>query len=153
MMEVLIVVVSGIGGAWLMTFFLRGINQLLSHGVRVPLILSQVVHHYFNGAPFYSLRYKNAYGHAIHLLAGVFFAYCYHLLWSRGIGGFNVRDICLFGVVNGLVGVIGWWLFLKVTFEPEQVREKLFFPTVLIAHIPFAFGVAVIYFGLISLLT
>jgi hypothetical protein len=58
----------------------------------------------------------------------------------------------LFGLVNGLVGMAGWFVFLRTTYEPEQVNENAFFPVILIAHVPFALGVTVIYFGLWSLI-
>src|SRR5690606_2784523 len=135
-----------------MTLFLRLINDYLRHGVRVPLILGQVVHHYFNGSPLYHLRHKNKYGHAIHLLVGVLFACCYTLLWSQGIGGPTGLDIIFFGLVNGVVGMLGWFLFLKSTYEPEQVEKKVFFPILIVAHIVFALGVTGIYFGLWHLL-
>lgn len=144
------VVTSGVGGAWLMTVFLNWANRLVAHGVRVPLILAQVVHHYFNGAPFYDVKYKNLYGQAIHLLVGVFFAFCYSWLWGWGIGGRTWEDIFIFGLANGLVGLVGWFVFLRATYEPEQVRERVFFPVIVIAHIPFALGVTAIYFGLWS---
>jgi|SRR5690606_9606800 len=150
MSETVIVVIAGVGGAWLMTFVLRLVNLLIPHGVRVPLILAQVVHHYLNGAPFYDIKHKNAYGHAIHLSVGVFFAFCYSWLWRRDIGGFTLEDILLFGLVNGLVGMAGWFVFLRATYEPEQVSENAFFPVIVIAHVPFALGVTVIYFGLWS---
>ena len=153
MLEVVIVVISGVGGAWLMTLFLRLVNYLIPHGVRVPLILAQVVHHYFNGAPLYDVKHKNTYGHTLHLLVGVFFAFCYSWLWRRDIGGFSGGDILLFGLVNGLVGMAGWFVFLRATYEPEQVNENVFLPVIVIAHVPFAFGVTVIYYGLWSLLT
>lgn len=152
MLEVVIVVIAGVGGAWLMTLFLRLVNYLFPHGVRVPLILAQVVHHYLNGAPFYDVKHKYTYGHGLHLLVGVFFAFCYSWLWRRGIGGFTLEDILLFGLVNGVVGMVGWFVFLRATYEPEQVNENVFFPVIVIAHIPFALGVTVIYFGLWSLI-
>lgn len=151
-MEVAIVVVAGVGGAWLMTLFLRLVNYLISHGVRVPLILAQVVHHYLNGAPFYKVRHKNRYGHTLHLLAGGGFAFCYSWLWRRDIGGFTLEDILLFGLVNGLVGMAGWFVILRTAYEPEQVNENVFFPVIVMAHIPFALGVTVIYFGIWSLI-
>ncbi len=147
-MEVAIVVVAGVGGASLMTLFLRAINHLIPHGVRVPLILAQVVHHYLNGAPFYKVRHKNRYGHTLHLLVGVFFAFCYSWLWQRDIGGFTLEDIFLFGLVNGLLGMAGWFVILRTAHEPEQVNENVFFPVIVIAHIPFT----VIYFGIWSLI-
>src|SRR5690606_37527433 len=125
---IIIVFLSGIGGAALMTLFLRLINGYFRHGVRVPLILGQVVHHYFNGSPLYHVRLKNMYGHVLHLTVGVLFAYCYAWLWSYGIGGPSVSDTVVFGLVNGVVGVLGWFLFLKSTYEPEQVEKKVFFP-------------------------
>lgn len=152
MLEIVIVVVAGVGGAWLMTLFLRLVNYLIPHGVRVPLILAQVVHHYLNGAPFYDVKHKNIYGHAIHLMVGVFFAFCYSWLWRWDIGGFTWQDIFLFGLINGLVGMVGWFGFLRATYEPEQVKEKVFFPIIVIAHIPFALGVTAIYFSLWSML-
>jgi hypothetical protein len=153
MLETVIVVIAGVGGAWLMTVFLRLVNHLIPYGLRVPLILAQVVHHYFNGAPLYNVKHKNKYGHALHLLVGLFFAFCYSSLWRRDIGGFTLEDILLFGLVSGLVGMAGWFVFLRATYEPEQVNEAVFFPVIVIAHVPFAFGVTVIYYGLWSLLT
>ena len=147
-MELIIIVLSGIGGAWLMTLFLSVINRFISHGVRVPLILGQVFHHYFSGSSFYHLRHKNTYGHVIHNLVSVFFAFCYLWLWRNGIGGPSAPDILLFGFVNGLVGVAGWFVFLRATYEPQQVKEKVFFPVILIAHLVFALGVTAIYFAL-----
>jgi hypothetical protein len=82
------------------------------------------------------------------LLVGVFFAFCYVWLWHRGIGGPNTLDIIIFGFINGLVGISGWWVFLKSTYEPEQVEKSYFFPVLIIAHIVFALGVTLIYFSL-----
>src|SRR5690606_15209767 len=113
MLEVVIVIIAGVGGAWLMTLFLRLANYLIPYGLRVPLILAQVVHQYFNGAPLYNVKHKNKYGHALHLLVGVFLACCYSWLWQRNIGGLTVEDILLFGLVNGLVGMAGWFVFLR----------------------------------------
>lgn len=150
-MEIIIVFLSGIGGAALMTLFLRLINDYLRHGVRVPLILGQVVHHYFNGSPLYHVRFKNMYGTVLHLMVGVLFAYCYTLLWSSGIGGPIVLDTFVFGLVNGVVGILGWFIFLKSTYEPEQVEKRVFFPVLIVAHVVFALGVTGIYFGLWNL--
>lgn len=147
-LEIVIVLISGIGGAALMSFFLRLINDYFNHGVRVPLILGQVVHHYLNGLPFYDLRQKNKYGHFIHLTVGVIFAYCYSLLWSGGIGGPTALSTLVFGLVNGLVGMVGWFIFLKLTFEPEQIKERIFFPVIVLAHLVFALGVTCLYFTL-----
>jgi|SRR5690554_1724222 len=147
-LEIVIVFISGIGGAAFMSLFLRLINDYFSHGVRVSLILGQVVHHYFNGQPFYHLRHKNKYGQIIHMSVGILFAYCYTWLWSRGIGGPTALDTLIFGLVNGLVGMIGWFAFLQLTYEPEQVNKKIFFPIIVIAHLVFAFGVTCIYFSL-----
>lgn len=152
MLNAFIVIISGIGGAHLMTLFLRVINRYIPHGVRVPLILSQVVHHYFNGAPLYRLKDKNKYGQVIHLAVGVFFAFCYYALWRIGIGGPNFWTVILFGLVNGLLGMLGWFVFLRSTFEPEQVNEREFYPVIVFAHIAFALGVTVIYFGTWSLI-
>lgn len=147
-LDIIIVILSGIGGAALMSLFLKLINDYIRHGVRVPLILGQVVHHYLNGLPFYHLRHKNLIGHGIHLLIGVFFAFCYAWLWKRGIGGPTALHTLIFGLINGLVGIIGWLLFLRTTYEPEQVEKRIFFPVLTVAHIFFALGVTGIYYSL-----
>lgn len=73
-----------------------------------------------------------------------------------GIGGASlmslflrlINDYVIFGLINGLVGMIGWSIFLKSTFKPEQVNKNVFFPVILIAHLVFALGVTCIYFTL-----
>src|SRR5690606_32686251 len=152
-LEIVIVLISGVGGAALMTLFLRLINDYFNHGVRVPLILGQVIHHYFNGSMFYQLKHKVRYGHVIHLIVGVFFAFCYTYLWNRGIGGPTALNTFIFGLVNGLAGMVGWFIFLKSTFEPEQVNKKIFLPVIVIAHLVFALGVTCIYYTLRYLIT
>src|SRR5690554_109232 len=147
-LEIVIVLISGVGGAAFMTLFLRLINDYFHHGVRVPLILGQVVHHYFSGTRLYRLRYKTIYGHLIHLTVGVLFAICYTYLWNRGIGGPTALSTFIFGLVNGLVGMFGWFIFLRSTFEPEQVDKRIFFPVIVIAHLFFALGVTSIYHAL-----
>ena len=146
-LEVILVFLSGAGGAALMTIFLKLVNAYTRSGVRVPLILGQVVHHYFVGSGLYKLKHKNTYGHLLHILVGVFFAFCYSWFWKRGLGGPTASSIFIFGLINGIVGAAGWFLFLKSTYKPKQVKERVFFPVIVLAHFIFAFGVTGIYFG------
>src|SRR5690554_5651998 len=146
-LEIILVFISGAGGAALMTLFLNALNAYTRYGLRVPLILGQVVHHYLAGSAFYKLRHKNKYGHVLHILVGVFFAFCYTGLWGQGIGGPTASGIFVFGLINGIVGAFGWFLFLKSTYKPKQVNERVFFPVIVLAHIVFAFGVSGIYFS------
>jgi hypothetical protein len=80
-----------------------------------------------------------------HYLVGIGFAAIYHWLWSNDILHAGLFFATLLGFANGVIGAIGWAIFVAIHPNPPKLPLKSYLVAIIIGHIFFAYGIWITY--------
>ncbi len=128
-MNYISILLSGIAGTIAMTIFSVFIHTMTKRTVYIPERLSKLLTGKFT---------NRMIGYTGHFATGLVFAFAYHLLWYWGIGTISVGNAVIFGMGNGLAGVIVWLTGFKIKGEALDEPRRAFLVQVFFAHLPFA---------------
>ena len=88
---------------------------------------------------------KNVIGWVIHYFIGWIFVFVMALLFTfteqeptLGVGAF-------LGFIAGIIGISGWRIFFFFSNDPPEIEFDLFYFQLIIAHIIFGFGAALVF--------
>ena len=88
---------------------------------------------------------KSVLAWAIHYLIGLLFVYAFYLTvtglrmapsWLSGL---------IFGVIIGIVGIIGWEMMFKISGKPQITDRAGYYTQLFLAHLIFAFTTIAVY--------
>jgi hypothetical protein len=80
-----------------------------------------------------------------HYLVGIGFAAVYHWLWTNDTIPPNFIYSTLLGLLNGLIGAIGWSIFVAIHPNPPHLPLKPYLSAIILGHIFFAYGIWLTY--------
>jgi hypothetical protein len=135
-MEFKKVLSSGILGTSAMTIFSYLISQLMSENFREPEIMSFL----FKNLSITFLQYGTFLGYlawTFHYIIGFSFVFIYVKLWDNNKVKPNLISGIFLGAITGIVGIIGWYITIKIHPNPPIVNLKNFFILLFFAHIVF----------------
>lgn len=76
-----------------------------------------------------------------HYLVGISFSFIYACLWSDDIVNPTFVNATWLGMINGIVGAIGWRIFVAVHPNPPGLSLKKYLTAIIIGHVIFAYGI------------
>lgn len=119
-----------------MTIFSYAIYAITKNEVREPVLLAKLLK---GSTPERNSRSPEIIlGWIGHYSIGIIFLLLYEATWL--IAGLE-RDFIyglIFGIVAGVLGVIGWIVLFTISSEPPKIRYSLFFSQLIAAHIVFS---------------
>lgn len=77
-------------------------------------------------------------GWVIHILLGAVFLVCYEILWKFTGVIRSAQWSLIFGVLIGIVGIIGWMMMFKLHKNPPKINNTHYYIHLLFAHIVFS---------------
>lgn len=123
-----------------LTFFSLVVSYSYNRNFIEPSLLSKIVSYHLNDAPSWL---NLTLGTVLHFVVGYLFTvihlYLYQLytpIWYNGI---------FFGLVNGLLGAVIWYLTIKIYNQVLQVEVKTYLIQLVIAHILFGLTIVWMY--------
>lgn len=143
-MPVLAIIISGIVGTLVMTGAVYLFSLMDNKVMKVPKILGTMLT--FSTTPNGGLCKTPvciSIGTMAHYAMGIFFIFCYYLLWRFNVGKPDIIYAFLFGVIHGLVGMLIWSLFFKLHPRPPHVALANYLWSLMVGHLFFALSATV----------
>ena len=135
-MEFKKVLSSGILGTSAMTIFSYLVSELMSDNFREPEIMSLL----FKNLSITFLQYGTYLGclaWVFHYIIGFSFVFIYVKLWDKNTIRPNIISGIFLGAITGIIGIIGWYITLRIHPNPPTVNLRNFFILLFFAHIVF----------------
>lgn len=84
-------------------------------------------------------------GWLIHFLIGGFFLVVYAVLWEYIALIRTLLGSIVFGILIGVMGIIGWTILFKLDSNPPNINFHAYYIQLIIAHVFFSLGNLVIF--------
>lgn len=84
-----------------------------------------------------------------HYAMGIFFMFCYYLLWHFNYGKPDIFYALVFGLVHGVIGIGIWRIFFNLHPNPPDIPLTSYSIALLIGHFAFALS-GIISYNLIN---
>lgn len=119
-----------------MTIFSYFLANKKNKQFREPEILNELL----NGSSFLkvSINQKNAAGWVIHYSIGTLFTLIFHFLYKNNYFTISLLSGIIFGLLAGIIGVIGWKIMFYFNSNPPKILLKSFFIHLIVAHLIFS---------------
>lgn len=134
------IIKMALGGTTAMTLFSYLLSVTKKEKFLEPLILNQLI---------YSDKKSNnshhVMGYIIHYLVGQLFSFFYFFGFKKSKGEHFYLKALLAGIINGMIGVLGWHVTLISHKNPPKIKLKSYFFQLIIAHGIFGIFNALIY--------
>jgi hypothetical protein len=99
-----------------------------------PVLLNQLTH------PEEKVKKAhNIEGYLLHWLVGLSFSAMYKALWEKNVIQPGATSGLALGFANGIAGITGWHLMLKLHPNPPVIERKPFFVHLLATHVLFGY--------------
>ncbi|SDF51098.1 hypothetical protein [Cellulophaga baltica] len=79
-------------------------------------------------------------GWLAHFFLGGFFLVIYTYLWYNTALLQHALGSILFGIIIGILGILGWTMLFKMASNPPQINYKIYYMQLIVAHIHFSLG-------------
>jgi uncharacterized membrane protein YagU involved in acid resistance len=138
-MKFLNVMLSGIAGTAFMTLFMYLLGYITKRRLKVVKILGTMLTLYSN--PDGKLSENNkaiTIGLLTHYSIGIVFSICYLILWGNGIGKPDITYGFIFGIINGILGIFIWRLFILIHPSPPRLPFKTYMSSLVLGHVVYA---------------
>jgi hypothetical protein len=99
-----------------------------------PVLLNQLTHPEEKTKKAHNIK-----GYLLHWLVGLSFSAMYKALWKKKLMPPDARSGLALGFANGIAGIAGWHLMLKLHPRPPVVKRKPFYIHLLATHIIFGY--------------
>lgn len=145
-MFILICILAGIAGTFLMTLFTRLGENATGYHLHVPPVLGSMVtmETQPSGKPSKSSR-SLAWGYCLHYGIGISFAFIYPELFRNGDVVTDWSHALRFGFVAGLAALLFWFCSLKIHPLAPKLNIPLYLIFIFIGHLIFATGMNLIF--------
>ncbi|MGJ8550735.1 hypothetical protein [Winogradskyella wichelsiae] len=84
-------------------------------------------------------------GWLAHFFIGGVFLVIYSCLWHYTALLQDVFGSIIYGIIIGILGVVGWTIIFKITPHPPQINYKIYYVQLIIAHVLFSLGIYLIF--------
>ena len=113
----------------LMTAFSFILSKIVSQNLVEPYWLNVLL--------FKKRGYHNLLGWLAHYLTGIGFMYL--ILFLHNLYPLSrITEIFIYGFLEGVVGILMWWMLFKITHTPPKLNVSLYYLNLIAAHIIFA---------------
>ncbi|WP_179377160.1 hypothetical protein [Winogradskyella wichelsiae] len=121
-----------------MTLFSALMSVILKYELRENILLSKVMSgHSLNQKE--SPKYVTL-GWLVHFLIGGFFLMIYTYLWLNTALIQHVLGSIVYGVIIGILGILGCTILFKITPNSPRINYKVFYMQLIAAHIFYSLG-------------
>ncbi len=137
-MELAKILLGGIVGTSLMTFFSYLLGRLLKSDFLEPRLLNKLLHR--SDSLSLNIKEDSMWGWAIHYLTGFLFSgtMMFYFHWSEKFPSWGTG--AFLGFILGLSGAIGWLITFRVHSSPPKIDLKAFLFQLVVAHVIFGLG-------------
>lgn len=142
-MDFLKIFLAALVGVIVMTLFSYTISTAFRKLFKEPVLLNLLLDR--AGIVRISDVHKNMLGWILHFFIGLIFVILYDRIWAWTTLEPSWINGLIFGVVNGIVGMPGWWLLFKIHPNEPKIDFKNYSWHLFIAHILFALGATAVY--------
>lgn len=142
-MDILEIFCSGIVATTLMTSFSYIVAAVRKSQFREPELLNILLCRSKN-YPKYPGR-NNFIGWVIHYLIGWIFVFVMALLFTYTKQEPILEVGAYLGFIAGIIGISGWRIFFYLSNDPPEIEFDLFYFQLIIAHIIFGIGAALVF--------
>ncbi|WP_276373647.1 hypothetical protein [Chryseolinea sp. H1M3-3] len=80
-----------------------------------------------------------------HYLVGIGFTFVYFWLWTNNYVGEDFFTASWLGLINGIVGAIGWRIFIAIHPNPPRLSLAQYLVAIVFGHVFFACGILATY--------
>lgn len=136
------IIIVAIAATSTMTLFSYAVSASFREIYKEPLLLSYLLHNFKINLSNVS---KNILGWLIHYGIGVLFVIVYHYFWVHNILEISFLHALLLGIGSGIIGIISWMIFFKLSHYQPRIDFKGFYIQLFIAHIIFALTATAVY--------
>ena len=84
-------------------------------------------------------------GWLVHFLIGAFFLIIYAVLWEYTSMIHRLLGTIVFGIIIGILGIVGWSILFKLDSNPPEINYNVFYIQLVIAHVIFSIGNFIIF--------
>jgi len=141
-MDVFIFFTAWIVATSVMTLFSELWSLISGNEFREPVLLA----HLFTKGTIENLTLGQwVMGLGIHFLFGLFFMLGYEVLWYLTGLMRSAKWSMVFGIVIGLIGILGWVIMFRLLTKPSQLNTRHYYVHLLFAHIVFSLGSYMMY--------
>lgn len=143
MLEIMRIFVSGLVATSFMTAFSYIAANVRNKEFREPELLNQLL----SKSSLFRLKLskKSIAGWILHYLIGWMFVIVFEIIWELELVPFSILWGGILGLVAGILGVIGWKIFFAISDDPPKTDWNEYYVQLIIAHIIFGFGAALVY--------
>ncbi len=141
-----LIIVSGVIGTAVMTSVMYIIAYITNDRFKVVKVLGTMLT--FQTTSEKGLSDKTSaivVGMVAHYLVGIGFAVIYHWLWSNDIVGQDFFTASWLGLINGIVGAIGWRIFIAIHSNPPRLPLLHYLIAIVFGHVFFGCGILATY--------
>ncbi|MBO9702928.1 MAG: hypothetical protein J7604_22125 [Sporocytophaga sp.] len=119
-----------------MTLYMKIVSEISKKQMRVIRILGRLLtNKTHNEKGVFSIAQIKATGTLVHYSIGIFFLYCYHLLWKNRFTKPNLTGGVTLGLTNGLIAIAVWYVYMNLHRNPPKIDRKSYLINLVIAHI------------------
>ena len=134
-----VIAASGIVGTAVMTLFMYLMTFITDKVMKVTKILGTLITcQTTDDRGLSESKTAITTGIIAHYIIGIAFVFCYHILWSLGVGQPDFLNGLILGFASGILAVIFWFTFFAVHPFPPDVDLKSYLVTLFLAHFVFA---------------
>ena len=145
-MKFLLAVLAGLAGTAAMTLFLYLLSFLTSRTTRVVKVLGTMLTNRTQPDGGLSDAVStSAVGIVAHYAVGAFFAVIYLALWDSEVGLATASWGILFGLANGIAGMVAWYFFFMLHRRAPVLKLGTFLMWMLVSHVIFGFVTTYVY--------
>ena len=139
---ILQIIIVSIAATSAMTLFSYAVSASFRELFKEPLLLNYFLH---NSGINLSNTSKNTLSWLFHYGIGAIFVTVYHYFWAQNILQLSFSDAFLLGVVSGVISILSWMLFFKISHYQSPINFRSFYIQLFAAHIIFAFTATAVY--------
>lgn len=142
-MEIIKILIAGVVATSLMTAFSYIVSAISNKQFREPELLNIIL----SKSSFFRLELskKSSAGWILHYLIGWLFVLIFALVWDIELIPISILSGAILGFGAGIIGVFGWKIFFALSSNPPKIAWSEYYLQLIIAHIIFGIGTAVVY--------
>jgi hypothetical protein len=145
----LAIVLSGVAGTLAMTLFTELVSAIFKKPFHVVQILSRMLRRRDNPELLAGKYVSYSIAMIVHYTIGILFSYAFNFFLKQGLLQLTLWNALLFGILAGLIGVLGWRIVLAIHPNPPKIIPSQYLLVIWVGHLIFAIGT---FLGYIELL-
>ena len=141
-MEILQIIITSLFATSAMTAFSYLASESFQELWKEPVLLNIVT---AKADVNLSPKAKSLFGWLVHYLFGLSFVIAYHILWSSQAADPTWFCGLIFGILSGILGIIGWFFLFKIAGVKPKIKVQQYYLQLFFAHIIFGLASVGVY--------